>query len=721
MAKLTPVEGNPFEAAKEAQLTPVEGNPFEPQPQAPAEAPATEVPGYQRAGQVAGAVADTALEGMAGFNRGLTRLADFLTTDQVNAVAEILGPEWLGITDKQHSVPSITDTAAAGTQGNFMDQGLARDVVRGASEVVPAALAGGAALSQTAARLPASLPGNASRAAAKAAGGRTAAAPVVAPAESMTAGAVRQIAPAAPAADAAYGAASGAGAEVGRDMGGETGALAGAVAAPLGIATFKSLLSGAFNMGRAAVEKLTRSAGDMGEEGMAKLLSEAMERTGVTPDEAARRLAELGPDAVPADVGDGFMRLMRLAISKRPRIGGESHRVLDPRHAAQGDRIAAAFDDAGMMPDASLDDVIARLQQKLGPKIDDLYGAARAKSEAVLGGPRPSSGYSAGSPHLKPKRTKLEQLLDGENIGGSATKQAELELKAKRLSGEPVTKLDRIDATKRALDDQIKSAIRDGKMSKARSYLKLKNQLVTEADKAIPEYKEARNLFAGKAEMESAAELGQEFFKMDARDLVGTVKTMGQSERMMFRMGAREALLRKLDGMQVSRDSVKALFGRGGDVKKLKAVFPDQKSFNKFADALEREAHFVMTRRAAQANSTTFQQFSDGQSFQEAMEGAMAITGDPAAAASWLGKALSKLTGDRSSEAFTKALEEVGDVLLYRGMDPQRLQTLLRNGSREQIAKELRKALPKAKSAAWRTSAGSGAGEIRSRPQALPN
>lgn len=347
----------------------------------------------------------------------------------------------------------------------------------------------------------------------------------------------------------------------------------------------------------------------------------------------------------------------------------------------------------------------------MGPKIDELYSAARAKSEQVLGGPRPGSGYSFGSPHLQEKPSKLQQLLDGANIGGSATKKAELELTAKRLSGEPVTKLDRIDATKRALDDQIKASIRNGEMGKARSYLKLKNQLVTQADAVIPEYKQARNLFAGKAELESAADLGKEFFKMEARDLLASIRTMGKSERLMFRMGARQAILDQLDKMQVSRDSVKALFGRGGDVKKLRAVFPNKESFDQFANAMEREAYFVMTRRAAQSNSTTFQQFSDGQSFQEAMDGAAAITGDPAAAANFVMRTLQKLSGDRSSEAFTSALEQAGDVLLERGMNPERIIHILRSGKPEKVKEALRRALPQVPGAAFRNALGGAAVE----------
>lgn len=649
-----------------------------PQPEPPA---APEVPDYQRAGQTAAgaveSVANVASELMAAVNRGAINLAD-LPANVANWALEQSG------SDTRAATLAGNELVQQGTRGNFMEEGLPRDVVRAAGEVAPAAVVGGAALSQAATKLPASFAGNTSRAAAASQGARTAAAPVMAPAESTTAGVVRQLGASAPAADATYGAASGAGAEVGREYGGETGATFGAFAAPLSLATFKSVLGGVFNMGRSALESATRSVDELGEDGMAKLLAEAMEREGMTPDQVVKRMGELGPEVVPADVGTGFARLLRLASNKVPRLEGEVHSVLDPRHAAQGDRITAAFDRAGVLPNASVDDVIVRLDEVMKPKINALYGQVRSKPFA------PSE--------------RLRALLEGDNAVGQARKSADARLKNKRAAGDEITHIDVIDATKQELDDQISRALRDGEKNTARDLIRLKNIMVDEADKAIPEYKQARNLFAGKAGLESAADLGQQFFKMKSRDVVDAVKSMGKSEQLMFRMGAKQALMDKLDGMQISRDAVKALFGKGGDARKLQAVFPDRESFNQFAETLEREAYFVMTRRAAQANSTTFKQLSDGQSFQEAMEGAAAITGDPAAATNLVVRTLSRLTGDRSSAAFTKALEEVGDVLLERGMNPDKIASILRRGSAKEVSGALRRVLPKVPGSAFRAA-----------------
>lgn len=146
-------------------------------------------------------VADIGLEGMAAVNRGAAQTADFLTTVPVNALLEVAGSD--------RRVPAITDLLAGGTAGGFMDEGLGRDVVRGAGELVgPGALAG-QVVRTGAQRLPQM--GQAS--------------------ESVRRGALRQMGGSAPGQDVGYSALSGAGAAVGGDrgaaLGGDTGEMVG--------------------------------------------------------------------------------------------------------------------------------------------------------------------------------------------------------------------------------------------------------------------------------------------------------------------------------------------------------------------------------------------------------------------------------------------------------------------------------------------------------------
>lgn len=612
------------------------------------------------------------LEAMAGFNQGAVDLAEFLTTDPINAALELSGSET--------RVPGIgdSDLVQSGTRGRFMEDGLARDVVRGTGQVIPAAVGGGAGLNQMAARLPASMPAVTSRMAAKQAGGRTAAAPVVAPTESTTAGAVRQMGAAAPVADAVYGGTSGAGAAIGEDIGGEDGALIGAILAPMSGASLK----GAFDLGKRGWSAMARSVDDMSEEGAATLLADAMVREGLSPDDVAKRLAEMGPEAMPADAGTNFARLLRTASNMVPRVEGDAGKVLSQRQAGQGDRISYAFDDATGIPRLSVDDEITRLNTVLKPKINELYNAASQK-------PLRASD-------------RLRGLLSSDNSVTRAMNKAQIRLSDKRAAGDQISNINVIDATKQELDDQIGVAWRQGENNKARDLIRLKNVMVEETDKAVPEYKQARDLFAGKAALENAADIGQQFFKMKSRDVSNTVRNMGESEKRMFRLGAKQALVDKLDSMQITRDKVKALFGRGGDAEKLRSAFESPEQFKQFADAMEREANFIRTRRAAQGNSTTAKQLFDQSASFDALESARTAMGDPVAAASAVGRILAGLKGKKGTEANIKAMELAGDILLERGMNPEKVVSILKRGRDKELTAALERVAPKAVGAARR-------------------
>lgn len=158
-----------------------------------------------------GGVGGLALEGMAAVNRGATQLADFFTTTPANAVLEAVGSD--------RRVPTITGATAAGTRGNFMEDGLAKDVTRTGGEMVAPGAATGALMRGAAQTLPQM--GRAS--------------------ESLGRGTLRQMGASTVAQDVGFSAASGAGGVLGREadeaMGGsgKVGEAVGAFALPASI------------------------------------------------------------------------------------------------------------------------------------------------------------------------------------------------------------------------------------------------------------------------------------------------------------------------------------------------------------------------------------------------------------------------------------------------------------------------------------------------------
>lgn len=161
-----------------------------------------------------------------GVNRGAVDIAEFLTTDQINGIMQLFGSD-KRVPDLGKMLP---EAMQEGLGGNFMQEGIGRDAVRAAGEVVPAALGSGQILRTMASKLPAATG-----------------------AESVGAGVLRQMGTATPAQDIVLGAAAGAGGalggEVGHKVGGEqgraAGELIGAFAAPTVVATARPATSAA--------------------------------------------------------------------------------------------------------------------------------------------------------------------------------------------------------------------------------------------------------------------------------------------------------------------------------------------------------------------------------------------------------------------------------------------------------------------------------------------
>jgi len=541
----------------------------------------------------------------------------------------------------------------AATTGQFMQPGLARDIVRTGGELIAPGAVAGQALRTAARAVPA----------------------VQAGAQTLGQRVTQQLGVSTPTQDVVLSALSGAGAEVGKETQVPGGELIGAFAAPIAGVGAQAALTKLISAGRSGIQALIRPFKDVSDDGAATLLAEAMVREGLSPDDVARRMAELGPEAIPADIGTSFARLLRTASNKIPRIEGSAAETFKARQSGQGDRLLGAFDDSLDLPTLNVDDEIARLNAVLKPQINKLYEDAGAEGIQLS--------------------ERLRGLLEGESSIGKAFVKAQQRVADKRAAGDTITNIDLIDATKQELDDQIGKAIRKGAFNKSRDLIRLKNVMVEEADAAVPVYKEGRDLFAGKISLENAAQSGELFLKMKPRDMRDLTKTFGQSEKKMFKLGAKQAILDKIDDLQINADAVRRLFGKNGDVKKLRFLFDDEATFRKFSDTLKRESDFILTRRAAQANSTTAKQLSDDESAFEALGKAANAVSSPAQAASTINRLISGFGKGRRDADFVKALEEVGDILLIKGIEPARLQSILRRGSSKQVEAILRRALKK--------------------------
>ncbi len=455
----------------------------------------------------------------------------------------------------------------------------------------------------------------------------------------------------------------------------------------------KNVITGAFSKGKKAVQNLRRTLDDMGEERAASYLAESMKREGLSADDVLRGLDEMGEDAITADLGNSFRRYLRLAVNKMPDIEGRAGKQLAERQSGQANRVKDMFSDSAGVPVQSLDEEIIRLNKTFKPEIDRLYKEAMMGDigEAVLKTTKsPYTGKVTQEETRSGISSSLNNLISKSPSLKKAFQVSKTSINDRKALGEQITKLDEVDAAKKVLDDQIGQAIRKGSKNKAMDLVKVKNRMINEVDNAVPQYKQARDAFAGKASLESAAEQGEMFLKMKPREVASVVQSMGESEKRMYRLGARQAIVDKLDTMNITADAINRLFKKGGSTEKLKSVFPDEKALNEFNRNMEREANFVMTRRAAQENSSTAKQMFDNEAFGQSMSGARSMIGDPMAAADFIAKITGGLIDGRKNAADVRALEILGDVLLETGMNRESLKRLLIRANPKEIEKVFR-------------------------------
>lgn len=178
---------------KPLKLSDLQARNTAPQPEEPTQQNSLEdsllaIPGMKEVSELAAAA-----------NKSIFQMLDFIGPDNINAVMELAGSE--------KRVPTFEGSLSS--EGNYMGDGLARDIVKTAGKTIPDALAAGQLMRSGAAALP-----------------------KLATGESAGKGVVRQLGQSTAKQDLATGALAATGSEIGEEVGGDTGRLVGGMLAP---------------------------------------------------------------------------------------------------------------------------------------------------------------------------------------------------------------------------------------------------------------------------------------------------------------------------------------------------------------------------------------------------------------------------------------------------------------------------------------------------------
>lgn len=341
----------------------------------------------------------------------------------------------------------------------------------------------------------------------------------------------------------------------------------------------------------------------------------ALAKDGKTPQQAldAVRAAARGEMTL-ADVGENTAALLRRATAAPgpARIAAKSE--LQAREAGRIPRVDA---DLKQLMSGSPDfytDVMA-LAAKRSKDAEKLYQAAW-DSNAVI------------TPQTAGEIARMQNFPSfAEALKAGSRRMQDMGVDIT----DPKNVLRGLHETKIAIDDMIGKAVRAGEGGQAKTLMDMKRQLLADMEKASPEYRVARQAYAGDSEMLTAMEEGKNIYKMpeiDMRKMIDRFKN-SPSEYDAFRAGIAQAALEKLRTAAPGSDPLKTVLGRDAE-QKMRRAFRDDSAFDAFVARLREESKMLGTEKAGIRKTPLDTDLGDNTAVGAAMNLA---TGNPVAAA----------------------------------------------------------------------------------------
>lgn len=344
-------------------------------------------------------------------------------------------------------------------------------------------------------------------------------------------------------------------------------------------------------------------------------IAKALAKDGMSPQQAfdAVQAAARGEMRL-ADIGENTAALLRRATSEPgpARVAAKSE--LQAREAG---RVSRVDSDLVQLMSGSKDfytDVMALAAQR-AKDADVLYKAAWNSNAAIT--PKNAAGIA--------RMQSFPSFAEALKAGSRRMQDMGLDIT------DPKNVLRGLHETKIAIDDMIGEAIRGGKGGQAKTLLDMKRQLLADMEKASPEYRTARQAYAGDSEMMTAMEEGKNIYKMpeiDMRKMIDRFKN-SPSEYDAFRAGIAQAALEKLRTAAPGSDPLKVVLGRDAE-QKLRRAFRDDSAFDTFVARLREESKMLGTEKSGIRKTALDTDLGDNTAVGAAMSLA---TGNPVRAA----------------------------------------------------------------------------------------
>lgn len=407
------------------------------------------------------------------------------------------------------------------------------------------------------------------------------------------------------------------------------------------------------------------SAADYARTKLAEALSRITGGTPVRPGGAASPspaadIQFLGPEATIADVsGQAGKRVLDVLATLPGKTKDLVEQLIRGRQTGRTDRIMTAADEAlgtqGKGFVASLDALEATQKAAQAPFRKQLEGlSVRADDDLMKILNREPAAFKAAA--------------------DLARREGELPIDLSKLKVGDDIPFDALDTVKKALwTIAEKEKVNFAATAESRAVNGIRVALTKKMDQLSPKdaagnsiYKQARDAFAGPAELRSAISEGRGAMKTDAIGVGELMKGMSASELEAFRVGALQSLRDKV-GTEAGQTSLLKMWKETGTSDKLKEIFGND--YKKFASSIAKESKLKELETVGRGSQTAERLFGEGDlavmpAVGQAVAGA--VQGNPLPAMGAIPKIWNQV---KTPEATRNALAE---LLLQRGPEAQK-------------------------------------------------
>lgn len=327
---------------------------------------------------------------------------------------------------------------------------------------------------------------------------------------------------------------------------------------------------------------------------------------GMSVERASQRAADQNITLADAG-GDSTRGLLRTATNIPGPARDSVNARLTMRQFGQGDRLKSAISQTFADPDgylAAKDAIAAEAKRVAAPLYERAYANPVHFSETlegILNTPAGKAALSRAEQLAANEQVPFQQLFVNVADNGGAT--------VRRV---PDTR--GWDYIKRAMDDIIDGQtdpITKKVTNEGRIITGLKNKMLGEIDRLNPDYKAARQAYAGQAQLDEALEAGRDVFKASPEAFKRTVAGMTEAQKASARIGAAETLRAQIDAAGVTNNAVLRIFSKPQQMRNLQTLFETPQKFAEFRKAIWAEARKRGTYDAVKGNSTTVRQAAD--------------------------------------------------------------------------------------------------------------